>query len=517
MMSSLYIGATGMIALGQGMQTISNNLSNLNTVGFKERLQLYQDLVSSPVPTPSSALNANGLATSYSQMGHGVMPSNTVTRFYENGSLQAGDRVTDLCIGGKGFFKVTGNDGKTFYSRAGNFYFNKEGFLVNPNQLNLMGKRMNNGVAGALEPIQLKPADMSLAPKATTSASIITALGFNQSSVENTANPFFALALNWNGQQANPYPEGVFTSSIPVYDAAGNKHDVTVSYDLAQKTSDGRKIVNFTVTMNPQEDGRAAFENTSGAGMLMSGTMTFTSGGVLQNMSAYQPSSGATIGDLSTWKSVAVGANGMPINATFKNTNATGTTLSGPQSFTLDFGLGFASPANSVPPNTIGNDPNKLPGYTANGNNPPNVATKNRSIFATGTFATLSRASDGYANGAISHLNIDRNGTIVANYTNRQNRELYQIPLYNFINEQGLKADGNNLFSETMDSGAAREGKADTENFGAIYSTALEMSNVDLARQFSHMISTQRGFQFNSKVITTSDAMLQKALELKRT
>ena len=95
MMSSLYIGATGMITLGEGMGTIANNLSNLNTIGFKERLHLFEDLMSSPVPTSSSAIGTgNVLPTSYSQQGHGSRTSAVISRFYENGALQKGDRVT---------------------------------------------------------------------------------------------------------------------------------------------------------------------------------------------------------------------------------------------------------------------------------------------------------------------------------------------------------------------------------------------------------------------------------------
>ena len=101
-------------------------------------------------------------------------------------------------------------------------------------------------------------------------------------------------------------------------------------------------------------------------------------------------------------------------------------------------------------------------------------------------------------------------------YDNGKSQAMYQIPLFIFRGEQDLKAEGGNLYSATLDSGEAIEGAANEENFGKIVSTSLEMSNVDVARQFAHMISNQRGFQFNSKIITTSDSMLQKALELKR-
>ncbi len=518
MMSSLYIGSTGMIALGESMQTVSNNLANMNTVGFKERMHLFESLISTQVTTPSSAVgrNNNSAPTNFSQMGQGVRTSATITRFYENGGIEKGDRVTDLCIGGKGFFKVTQDD-KTFYTRAGNFYFNENGNLVNPGGGNLMGKKITNGNVGGLEPIKLSQADMSMPHKATTQATIISGLGLESSKTSNPTNPFFALALSYNANQANVIGSSGLSNGISIYDSAGKKHDVLVDYDLAKADADGRKIVEFVVRMDPKADARAGFEGTKGAGILMSGTLTFTSAGILQNMSAYQPTDGANIDNLSTWNSVNIAANGMPINAAFKNIDPkTGAVSTATSKFNLDFGLGFASAGTGGNAAAVGTDPNNLPGFTGAGNVPPAVAVKNRTTAFAGNVNTASRTQNGYAQGYMNNMIIDRNGTMVFRYDNGQDQEKYQIPLYTFQGEQDLKAEGSNLYSETLKSGAAREGQAGTENYGQIYSTSLEMSNVDLGRQFTHMILGQRGFQFNSKVITTSDAMLQKALELKR-
>lgn len=518
MMSSLYIGATGMITLGHGLGTVSNNLANMNTVGFKERLQLYEDLMSSAVPTPSSAPGRGGvLPTSYSQQGHGSRPSAVITRFYETGGIEIGDRVTDLCIGGKGFFQVQQGD-KTYYTRAGNFYFNKEGELINPNQFNLMGKPITNGVAGGLTPIKLDPlTDMYMKPQATTKATLISALGMTAAKTSDPVDPFFSLAKSYNATSNPPIGSSGFANQISVYDSNGRKHDITVNYDLAEVDSDGRKIVQFVVNMNPSEDGRAGFEGTPGAGLLMSGTLTFTSSGVLQNMSAYKPTDGANANNLSTWSNVSIGADGMAIDAVFKSVDDKGNPVNLNQVFDLDFGLGFASPAGGVPPASIGTNPNNLPGFTDAGNNPPpNVTNKNRTTAYSGDVGTPYRKSNGYAPGHATNVMINNNGVLSVIYDNGQSADKFQIPLYIFRGEQDLKAEGSNMYSPTIGSGEAIEGEANTENFGKIISTALEMSNVDLGRQFTHMILTQRGFQFNSKVVTTSDAMLQKALELKR-
>ena len=520
MMSSLYIGATGMIALGEGMGTVSHNLSNLNTVGFKERLHLFEDLVSSSVNTPSNATGrGNVLPTSYSQQGHGSRTSAVISRFYENGALEMGDRVTDLAISGKGFFQVTGNDDKTFYTRAGNFAFTKEGELINPGGLHLMGRRLDaNGNPGNLEQIKLDPQnDMYLAAKASTKATIISNLGMTESKTTNATDPYFSLALTYDANREPVMGNSGYSNGVSVYDSEGKKHDLTVNYDLVEKTSDGRKIVQYTVSIPPGEDGRAGFEGTDGAGLIMSGTMTFTSAGILQNMSAFTPTDGTNVHNLATWNSVAIGADGVPMNMTFKNTDQSGNVTRPSQTVTLDMGLGFASPAGSVQAAAIGTNPDNLPGYTGAGNTlPANVGNENRTVAYSGEVSTINRGTDGYMEGWMRGMEINPRGEMNILYDNGQSQPLYQIPLFNFMGEQDLKAEGGNLYSSTLGSGEAMEGVADEENFGKIVSTTLEMSNVDVGRQFTHMITNQRGFQFNSKVITTSDSMLQKALELKR-
>lgn len=520
MMSSLYIGATGLIALGEGMGTVSNNLANLNTVAYKERLHLFEDLMSTSVCTPSNAIGRGDvLPTSYSQLGHGSATSAIISRFYENGAFEKGSSVTDLAINGKGFFQVTDED-KVFYTRAGNFSFTKEGDLVNPSGLHLMGRRIINGsTGGALEAIKLNPdTDMYMAGAATTKASIISNLGMKESKTTNAENPYFSLALTYNGQNDPVMGASGYSNAVAIYDSQGKKHELTMNYDLVEQTGDGRKIIQYTVSVPAGEDGRAGFADTVGAGLLMSGTMTFTSSGILQNMSAFVPTSGSDIHDLSTWQSVPVDADGIPISTAFKNVDSSGNVTTTPQTFKLDFGLGFASPASTVQAANIGTDPNNLPGYTGAGNTAPaNTNNSNRTVAYSGEVSTIERSSDGYTEGWMQGMSIDPNGIMSIRYNNGQSREMYQIPLFTFQGEQDLKAEGGNLYSATLESGAAIEGTADTENLGSIVSKTLEMSNVDIARQFTYMIVNQRGYQFNSKVITTSDSMLQKALELKRT
>ena len=506
MMSSLYIGAVGMIALGDGMQVVANNLANVNTVGFKERMALYQDLHNSYLPAPSN--NVSNL----SQQGHGVKLSAISTRFYETGSLQLGNDAMDMAISGKGFFKVSRDD-NIAYTRAGNFRFNKEGFLVEPNGYVLNGKT---------GPIQLTPDKLTMPAKASSTAKLVSNLGMTEATASSPTDPFFSMIGHWNGQNSPPLgaASSGFRDEVTVYDAKGQSHVLTVHYDKVDVTTDGRKIYQYVVGMNPNEDGRADFSGTRGAGILAAGTMTFTPSGLLQDMTAYTPGgSGADVANLNNWQGASVGADGIPLQLSFKTYDAAGQP-SGVSTQALKLNLGM----NSAPPSAggsgtaaaVGTDPSKLPGYTAGASLPVPTNTRNLTTAYTEGSANLSRSQDGYGQGGLVRLNINSSGTISGQYSNGQNQALFDVPLYRFVGEQDLHAEGSNLFTPTNLSGAAQEGVAGTENFGTINGNSLELSNVDMARQFANMIITQRGFQFNSKIVTTSDTMLQRAIELKR-
>ena len=123
---------------------------------------------------------------------------------------------------------------------------------------------------------------------------------------------------------------------------------------------------------------------------------------------------------------------------------------------------------------------------------------------------------DGYQMGYLNGFKIDSTGTVTGVYTNGQSRELAQIAVATFINPGGLEKAGDTNFVQSNNSGLAQVGPAETQNRGKVVAGSLEMSNVDLAEEFTDMITTQRGFQANSRTITTSDEMLRELLALKR-
>lgn len=123
---------------------------------------------------------------------------------------------------------------------------------------------------------------------------------------------------------------------------------------------------------------------------------------------------------------------------------------------------------------------------------------------------------DGNTSGTIDSFSVSKSGEIVAVYTNGESKTLAQVALAKFDNPGGLSKEGSNLFKDTRNSGEPQFGKAGGSGYGQMLGGAVEMSNVDLSNEFTEMITTQRGFQANSRVITTSDEILQELVNLKR-
>jgi len=164
--------------------------------------------------------------------------------------------------------------------------------------------------------------------------------------------------------------------------------------------------------------------------------------------------------------------------------------------------LGFAHLTN----------PAYLQGFDPDTSTLNNLSTTNYEAAS----APLFVSQDGYPPGTLQSVSVSGDGVLTGRYSNGQVQELYVITLADFASPWGLKRDGGNLFSQTRESGDAVVGRANTGRLGSVASNSLEASNVDMAREMVDMIQTQRGFQANSKVITTADTMLSEVIQLKR-
>jgi flagellar hook protein FlgE len=131
-------------------------------------------------------------------------------------------------------------------------------------------------------------------------------------------------------------------------------------------------------------------------------------------------------------------------------------------------------------------------------------------------FSTNALSQNGFPAGYLDQLAVASDGTISGSYTNGQTKDLFQVAVVDFQDSTGLKQVGSNLFAETIESGTPLVGTAETGRLGSIISFSLENSNVDMSTEFVRMITIQRGFQANSRIITVTDGMLEELIALKR-
>lgn len=509
MMHCMYTGATGLKTHSAGLSNVAENLSNVNTIGYKQHNMLFGDLISRDLASPTAAVDG------INQLGMGSAPMDVRTIFTQ-GAFENSSEKTDLALSGKGFFQVVDDNGVYQYTRAGNFRFDDDGYLRDPSDFTLSGYKMINGQKSQdIEPIQFKLNDASstMPAKATSQITAVMNIGSSDDNSSNPENPYFALMQSWDATAQPPLSHYTTTQPIQVYDEAGNSHDLQLYIDGAPSLNNGTTTYEYVLAMTDPSEDTSLAAGTRAAGLLMSGTLSFDETGSLINMSAFTPerSEEANNMDLTTWKPATL-AGGLPQFTA----NFAGSALA--QNMTLNLGVQNVSDAWTNAPNIV----NSAADVTGNIGSLPTMTTVAREnntdvTSARDGYSELTLLSqDGYKTGQLVSYEILQDGTISGQYNNGVQQDLYSIPVFNFTSEDGLRNEGKNHFSATQESGDMRVGEAGTSNFASIQSTKIENSNVDYEKEMVQMILVQRGFQMNSKVVTTADTMLQRAVDLKR-
>ena len=566
--ASLWTSVTGLMAHGEKMNVISNNISNVNTIGYKSQRMDFSDFL----------YQNTGTTAGMGQVGRGTTIG-IIMNDYSQSAFDTTTSATDIAISGNGFFCVSPvGSAQNYYTRAGNFSFTKDGYLVDPNGYALQGWKIdseaagtgNTGVVGVGSPVDIKLDTFTCAPKHTTEATILVNLSATDTASNTTdaTDPFFALLKNWDATQTPPLGETAYEyqSTIEVYDEAGTLHKLTVYYDLVEgkELDDGttsESYWEYIVTMDPAEDVRD-FDSAVGdqttdpnvpdnlKGLLAAGTITFNSSGQMTDMTCFvpdgtswwgaetvDPATGLTTADvdLNNFVAAPLDQDGYPVicpnfsgsaglstayaagDYTRPNTSADGRLVS------LNLGL-RSTTGDWTFANTTGTGAGALVSAADIGTEKVN-ATGLGSAMKRGNTATTSYGTsfyehsllqNGYTHGDLRYVNVGASGVLSGTYSNGVTIELYQITLYNFPSTQNLRREGNNLFSETAESGPATSGAAGTGTFGTTSGYSLEQSNADISTEFVNMITTQRGFQANSKAITTVDTMLETVISMKR-
>ena len=419
MMMSMYSAVSGLKSQQTKLNVIGNNISNINTVGYKSQKVGFSDLLSQNISSASGASGNMG-GTNAKQIGLGTQVS-SIEMTMNPGSSQYTGNDTDVALGGEGFFIVQGStpeDRK--YTRAGNFGVDTAGNLV-VNGMKVCGYEPGATKLTALNIFDETPGDgkkYNLAQQKTSKASLMGNLDSSKSTVAS--------------------PTAV-TSTMTVYDSLGVSHEVALTFTNTPATQ------SWTVT--------GTIDGT--------GTVTPT-----------------------------------PATVTF---NAAGTmTAPAAPLHTLSLSVPITGGATTPQTVTVG-----MSGITG-------------AASATGTSSVRVADIDGYASGTLKDFSIGADGVITGSYSNGQKKSVGQLVVATFNNPAGLEKIGDNLYDRTMNSGEPAPETPGSGQAAKLTTGALEMSNVDLANEFSEMMITQRAYQANSKIITTSDTLMETLINMSR-
>jgi flagellar hook protein FlgE len=461
MMRSLYAGVSGLQNHQTRMDVLGNNIANVNTTGFKKGRATFQDMLSQ---TLSGAAKPNDTVGGVNpqQIGLGMMVSSIDTLFTQ-GALQSTGVMTDVALQGDGFFVVKDGE-KSYYTRNGAFALDSQGRLVNPAN----GMRVQGWMAQTVNGVTL------VNPSAQVEDLVIPVGGKDPAFA--TTDVWFACNLDKRtteiapGATAQTIQEGTIPTTFDVFDSFGNVHKLQANFTKVPGVANRWQV---QVTVDP---GAAANTNTRvqvGTGA-QAGNTFFVD---FNNLGA--------LTDVRDAAGTVINTGSLQIAASF---DVPGTTAAAGAAVrqTLNLNLGQVG------------------------------AYKDAVTQFAETTSTKAIRQNGYTMGYLESFKIDQSGVITGVYTNGTNRTIGQIALASFTNPGGLEKAGENTYQVSNNSGDPNVGTSGIAGKGKIIAGTLEMSNVDLAEQFVDMIVTQRGFQANSRTITTADQMLQELLSLKR-
>lgn len=602
MLGSMFSGISGLMSNSQSINVVGNNIANVNTIGFKGSRATFSDLLYQSI---------NGTAGA-SQVGRGSTLTTVDTQFAQ-GSFESTSEPTDLAIGGKGFFVVKAPEGNMteYYTRAGQFRFDKDGNLANPTGLILQGKAIDQTTQKAVGVdtnviISQKPSD----PKITTAVDMTVNLQSNAEwkgavgDLEGTGTSISSVT-NTLGK----WPISGDYSAVVTADATITRTDVSFAATTNKITTvagDFSGFVagdKFTLAGSTSNNGTFTIVSVAadGKSMVVSETLTTEAAGDTVTIDR-------NLLTVTVTRTKPDGSSDTPI--TKKQGITTDQSISDFQSLGIDINTGSAIAAGTQTlavsgfdvdnPTTTSNYSSSITVYDSNGqshvvttyfrkshidassnsiwewmavvgagdsvtgentlassgdltfntsgvlqgeasnhqiffnfttpakqNQPINLSFGTLSAISGGTTkdpltqypidsATNYQAQDGFPPGTLTSVSVDADGIISGHYSNGQIIKQYQITLANFGDPVGLTKEGNNLFSANNQTGDAYKYAPGVSGTGKINPNSLEQSNVDLATEFVKMIVAQRGFQANSRVITTSDEILQELMNLKR-
>lgn len=463
MLRSMYSGVSGLRVHQNKMDVIGNNIANVNTVGYKRSTMTFQEVFSQVIRGASAPQGGRG-GTNPQQIGLGVSIG-SINTIHTKGAALRTDNPEDLMIDGEGFFVVSDDENfeNRFYTRAGNFTLDKDGNLVTADGYKVLGYLVdeNGDITNQVGAIRVNRSE----------------------TVAATATENIQFRGNLDSRLKEDDKHEVDTI---IKDSLGNSYTVTFNFQKGASEADGTTWVLSVSRITDQATGNY-FEpgNTN----IFDGDATGNSLNIKFDKNG---------------KIVSIGNSSLnDLDKVLLNLE----TLS----FNKDKNNGDINPP-VLPAGLFGTGGN---GQIVIFDGEDSKIASNLTQYANDMDAKP-YALDGNSSGKLDGYAIDSSGVVVGIFSNGERKALGQIMLAKFDNPMGLQKAGNNFFVDTRNSGEPQYGRAGSGGFGAIAPGTLEASNVDLALEFTEMITTQRGFQANSRIITTSDEMLQELVNIKR-
>ena len=544
MMRSLFSGVAGLKTHQTRMDVIGNNIANVNTTAFKSSTINFSDLMSQTTQQASGPNATTGTGgTNARQIGLGVKTGAITMNIEGQGSAQSTGNPFDIMITGNNFFVVS-NGLSNFFTRDGSFYVDGAGNLaMTSTGYNVMGwvldETTNEIKKDTVQALRImSDANMTYPPEATSKAKVAGILDQNDTDVTSDAgkninlNFYDALGYSYTARLTIKDSDTAGSFSVELtklLDSNGNTIDIskieafgvnqtldktTLTRDPAY-TWDGNDLKdadnNVVATVPPAKDADGNYTEEALKG-LDAIAKAYGYGGDTEGFLKLAQDTDSdkildsTIADMLTAALPDVieidGRKIDGINVNFNTNTGAFTGINGTGATTAV--LGLKQLGGNFEDVTI--DFSDISMFNNNG---------------TSTVAATSGDDKGIGSGRMLGdmigVSIAKDGLIHASYDNGMTKILGQIATASFANSSGLSKEGDNLYSATMNSGEFDGIGVDITSTGGYMTTGvLEMSNVDLSNEFTTMITTQRGFQANSRIITVSDTLLEELTNLKR-
>ena len=532
MMRSLFSGVSGLKNHQTRMDVIGNNISNVNTTGFKSSRVNFTDILSQNLQGASSP-NGNMGGTNPKQIGLGSAVG-AVDLLFTNGSVQSTGVNTDLALSSSNALFILDTGSGTAYTRNGDFQFDADGNYVQAgNGYFVQGWMANNGTidTGSQVTNITIPSGKTMPPAASVLANYTNNLNAEVPTIVSI-NGGKDVTKATNTYSATEHVDETVTASAewPVqitYEDDTTRADVTSgSYKVGMEDPDGGNKKIKSMTQQYATKATADADNAVTLTLSDGSKITQTSGiyeiqnslPVVTTLSVYDSLGSVhdvavyftlTDAEHDTWKvalSPDAGAPGTDSSKSWTEDDGSETTVT-MKVVELKFDT------NGVYESGSGTTTLEL---TNGATNNQKVQIDFSKLTQYSSSSTIAGKADGNAAGTLSSISIDKSGTITGTYTNGMKQTEAQVALQRFTNPGGLTKVGESLYEDSNNAGRSGEPSTAATLGATITPAALEMSNVDVANEFTDMIITQRGFQGNSKIITVSDEMLETLINLKR-